>query len=183
MEKDIKRLETDLKKIVDGLKDELGGIRTNRPTTKLIEDIRVDYLGQKMPIKQLGSISVAPPREIQVTVWDKNAAGPLAKAIEESGIGVSPNVQGNIVRINLPPLTEERRKDLIKLVGKMAENYRVRVRSLRDDYNKRARKSEEEGELREDEKFKAQKKIQEFVDKSNGEIEAMLENKTNEIKE
>ena len=183
METDIKNLEEELKKILETFRGELMGIRTNRPTAKLIEDIKVDYFDQKVPIKQLGSIGIVPPREIQVNVWDKTAVGRVAKAIEEANIGITPNVQGSIVRIILPPLSEERRKDLIKLIGKISETYRIRVRSLRDDSNKKIKKLEGDGDLREDEKFKAQEKIQELVNKANQNIDEILENKTKEIKE
>lgn len=183
MEKDIKNLEEELKKIIESFKSELGGIRTNRPTTKLIEDIKVDYFDQKVPIKQIGSIGIVPPREIQISVWDKAAVSRVSKAIEEANIGVTPNVQGNTVRIILPPLSEERRGELIKLIGKISETYRIRARSLRDDFNKKIKKSEEGGELREDEKFKAQEKIQELINKTNENIDDFLENKTKEIKE
>lgn len=180
MDEDYKiQLENKLNSLVNGFKEELSGIRANRPTPKLVEDIKVDYLGQKLPIKQLGSIGIAPPRCIQIIVWDKNAVASIAKAIEEAEIGAMPSIQDNVIRISLPPLTEERRRELIKLVKKIAENVRIKIRFLRDEYNKIVKKSE----LREDERFKRLEDIQETVDKANKKIEELLDNKIKEIQE
>src|SRR3989338_7282738 len=107
MEDELKKFEVRLAEITKNLLDEFLSMRTNRPTTKLVEDIKVDYYGQMLPIKSLGSISINPPREITVSVWDKNALGPVSKAIETSGIGMAPNVDGNTIHLNLPPLTDE----------------------------------------------------------------------------
>ncbi|MEK9186041.1 MAG: ribosome recycling factor, partial [Patescibacteria group bacterium] len=111
-----KDLEQKLKTFVDGLRQEFLNIRTNRPTAKLVEDIKVDYLGQQLTIRQLGSITIVPPREIDISVWDKEALGAVIKAVEASGRGLTANTQGNLIRINLPTLTDERRQELIKLI-------------------------------------------------------------------
>lgn len=177
----IKNLENQLIQIVTAFKNELGGVRASRPTAKLVEDIKADYLGQKLPIKQLATISIVPPREIQIAVWDKNNAGPVAKAIEEANIGVNPVVSGSVVRINLPPLTEERRRELSKLVKQLTENYRIQIRASRDEYNKKIKKAKEDDQIGEDEQFRRQKEIQELVDKINKDIEQALESKIREI--
>lgn len=176
----IKNLEQQLSKTVVAFKDELAGIRANRPTSKLVEDIRVDYLGQKLPIKQLGSISIVPPREIQISIWDKTVVDATVKAIEQASIGVNPSVSGGLIRINLPPLSQERRQELVKLVKQLAETYRIRVRSLRDDCNKEIKKNEQ---IREDERFDQLKEIQDMIDGANEEIGLILENKVKEIEE
>ncbi len=181
MELEIKNLEKGLDDVALRFKEEVAGIRGNRPTTKLVEDIKVDYFGQKLPIKQLGSISVVLPREIQISVWDGGAVAAVAKAIESASIGINPSVQGNLIRVNLPPLSEERRKELIKLVGSLAEKYRIQIRSLRDDYNKKIKKAESEDEINEDDKFKFLGRIQKAVDAANGNIENYLGNKIKEI--
>lgn len=177
MEEVVKDLEQKIKAIFDALRQEIVGIRTNRPTAKLVEDIKVDYYGQQMPIKQLASISIVPPREIDIGVWDKNAIAPIVKAIETSSLSVTANLDGNLIRINLPPLTDERRKELIKLIKGIAEQSRIRIRALRDDANKKIKDAPE------DQRFKLKDKIQEVVDKTNKDIEALLEGKIKEINE
>ena len=175
MEQDIKALEKSLQAMLEKFKDELSAIRTNRPSPKLVEDIKVDYFDQKMTVKQLSSITVVLPREINISVWDRNAVALIAKAIEMSNLGLSANVDGNLIRLNLPPLTDERRQEFIKLVKQLAEQGRIKIRTLRDDANKKAK------ELSEDLKFKFLKQTQELVDKCNKEIEIQLLNKVNEI--
>lgn len=176
MDLQLKQFEDTLRKIIEGFKSEISGIRANRPSPKLVEDIKVDYFEQKMTIKQLGSIAIVPPREININIWDKGAVGPVAKAIETSGLGLSANIDGNLIRLNLPQLTDERRQELAKLIKSLAENYRIKIRSSRDDINKKAKALPDE-----DEKFKSIKKIQEMVDKYNKEVENNLLAKLNEI--
>lgn len=183
MDQDIKEFEIVLGEVAAGLKDELATLRTNRPTAKLIEDIKADYYGQVMPLKALGTIGISPPREVNITVWDKNALGPVQKAIETSGIGMTPNVDGNTIRLNLPQLTDERRKDLVKLVGKMAEESKIKVRMSRDDMMKRVKTAEDESSISESEKFKLKDRIQEIVNKANNLIDDSLHGKIKEIEE
>ena len=173
----IKDLEYKLRMIVGALKQEFAGIRSNRPTAKLVEDIKVDYFDQRMSIKQIGSVSIVPPREINISVWDRNAAGVVAKAIETSNLGVGVSVDGNLVRVTLPVLTEERRKELAKLVKGLTEQSRIKIRALRDEANKKTK------DLPEDQKFKLKDQIQGAVDKVNKEVEDLLENKIKEINE
>ncbi len=176
-------LESKLKSVIEALKQELSGIRTNRPSSRMIEDVKVDYFGAPTPLKQLGSISVVPPRELQISVWDQNALAPIAKSIEAANLGVSVSVSGNIVRVTLPALSDERRMELIKIVKNMVEETKIKVRSSRDDANKKTDGAEKAKEISEDEKFKLRKKIQEAVDKTNKEIEAALLAKIKEIQE
>ncbi|MEK7590260.1 MAG: ribosome recycling factor [Patescibacteria group bacterium] len=177
MEEIIKDLEQKTKTIFDALRQEIVSIRTNRPTAKLVEDIKADYFGQQMSIKQLASISIVPPREIDISVWDKNALAPIVKAIESSNLGVTANTDGNLIRINLPPLTDERRKELIKLIKGIVEQSRIKIRAMRDEANKKTKDAPE------DQKFKLKEKIQDIVDKTNKEIEALLAAKIKEIEE
>jgi len=177
----VKELEQKLKVIVDSFKQELLGIRTNRPSAKLVEDIRVDYAGQSLMIKQLGSISIVPPKEIDINVWDSSAVASVAKALESSKLGFSANIDGNLIRINLPSLTQERRDELAKLVKSIAEQNRIKIRAGRDDANKKIEQSFKEKKISEDQKFKDRKKIQEAVDKANNEIENLLTGKVQEI--
>ena len=176
MEQELKQLEQKLNSIVSRFKDELSSIRTNRPTTKLVEDIKVDYLEQRLTVKQLCSLSIVPPREIVLNVWDKNSVSAVAKAIEGVHLGLSVVISGNLIRINLPPLTDERRKEFIKIIKTMTEKERVNIRLLRDEVNKKTKANPDE-----DLRHFLQKRIQESVDKTNRNIEDLLENKIKEI--
>ncbi|KKQ22333.1 MAG: Ribosome-recycling factor [Candidatus Wolfebacteria bacterium GW2011_GWC1_37_10] len=179
----VKELENKISESVKHFKESLAVIRSGRPSPKLLEDIQADYFGQKMPIKQLGSISIAPPREIQVSVWDKQAVVAASKAIEAANLGVSVNIDGNLIRVNLPALSTERRQELIKVAKKETEEARIKIRHLRDEANKKISSKEEAGEISEDDKFKFKEEIQKAVDKANKEIDEILANKTKEIEE
>ncbi|MEK7555109.1 MAG: ribosome recycling factor [Patescibacteria group bacterium] len=183
MEQLLKNIESEFGLVRDGLKTELSALRTNRPTPQLVENINVSYAESVMKVKQLGSISVQPPRDIVVTLWDKGAAGAVAKAIEEANIGMNPAVQGNAVRMSLPPLTEERREDLMKIAKGIAEKAKIKVRSLRDGANKKVEAAFKEKTISEDQKFKVKKQVQDIVDRGNAEIESLLGKKAGEIGE
>jgi ribosome recycling factor len=122
-----------------------------------------------------------PPREIQISVWDAGAANDVAKAIENADMGLNPSVAGTSIRINLPALSEERRKELIKLIGKMAEETRIRLRGMRDEANKIIKKAETEGLISEDARFRILSEIQEIINGGNKAIEEMVEKKTEEL--
>ncbi len=180
---DTKDLESKLKTVTEAFKNELLGIRSNRPSPKMIEDIQVEYFDQMMPIKQLGTIHVVPPREMQVSVWDQGALQAVAKAIEGSAMGLSVAVTGTIIRVTLPALSDERRAELIKLSKSISETYRIKIRALRDDANKKIEQMEKEKQITEDVKFKSRKKVQEIIDKANAEVEMQLGKKMKEITE
>ncbi|MEK7548965.1 MAG: ribosome recycling factor [Patescibacteria group bacterium] len=169
--------------IIKYFKDQISSIRSGRPTPKLVENLPVDYFNQKMTIKQLGSISIIPPTTIQISVWDAQAVSSVSKAIESSNLSVVANIDGNLVRINLPPLSSERRQDLIKVIKKEAEEAKIKIRHIRDEENKKINRQEEEGEIGEDQKFKLKEETQKEIDKVNEEIERILENKIKEIEE
>ncbi len=158
-------------------------VRTNRPSPQLVEDMLVDYADEKLKIKQLGSISVNPPREIVISVWDKGAVASIAKAIQESPLKVNPAVDGASVRFSMPPLTEERREELVKLVGQTAEKSRIRLRAMRDEANKRIEADFKAKAISEDQKFKTKKRVQEVIDKENKAIEELVLKKAKEIAE
>jgi len=179
MEQHLKNLEEHLAKLVQSLRLELQGIRGARPMPQLIENIRVNYLGEMLSVKQLGSISVKPPREIDITVWDPQALQPVAKAIEAANIGVTAAIDGSLIRCTIPPLTEERRQEIIKLVKKMAEEVRVKVRQGRDETNKKIKSNEPD----EDRAFKYKERIQKIVDNANSEIEKLVESKIGELED
>lgn len=178
-----KELEQALHEAVESFKTELQGVRSGRPSTQLLENIQVSYFDQMVPIKQLGSLSITPPREIDVMVWDPTAVNAVAKAIESAKIGLTANVDGNTIRCFLPPLTSERREELGKVVKKLAEEYRIRIRSNRDDANKKIKAAEGEKTLTEDMAFKTKERIQKLVDDANKKVEDALSQKIAELAE
>ncbi|MFH1193192.1 MAG: ribosome-recycling factor [Candidatus Jorgensenbacteria bacterium] len=177
----VEEYKSHLKVLAENLKRELQGVRTNRPHPGLVEDIKVDYYGQSLPVKQLGSVSVAPPREIQVHVWDAAAAAAVAKALAGAGAGFSVSGDGNIVRVHLPELSEERRKELVRYAGKLAEETRIKVRRERDEWNKKIQKLADSGELSEDQKFKHKEGVQKVTEETGKEIESALAAKVKEV--
>mgnify|MGYP001589351012 CR=1 FL=1 len=183
LEKNLKELETSFNGIVASLKEEIQSVRSNRPSVEILENVKVNCYGQMMSVNQLGSLSLRPPREIEIQVWDKNTAQAVIKAIEDAKIGMGVSSDGNIIRASLPVLTDERRKELIKLASKISETSKIRLRNLRDDSIKKFKAAEEKGEITEDEFFQAKGKIQKFIDMANRETESTLESKTKEIEE
>lgn len=183
MEELIKNLEVQTKALADALKQELSGIRTNRPAPQLIENVRVDYMGATLTVRELGSISVVPPRELQVAVWDRGSANAVAKAIEDSPIRVAPSVEGNIVHVRLPSLTEERRTELTKAAKAGSEKARIKLRGLRDEANKKIEAALKAKTISEDQKFKTKECVQKAVDKANESMEGLLQSKIKEISE
>ncbi len=182
-EQQIEKIRKDGAEIIAGLKKMYAGVRTSRPQTALVEDIKVDYYGQVLPVKQLGTIGVHPPREIDIQVWDQNAIPLIVKAIEASTLKLSANVSGNSIKINLPELSQERREELIKYVKKATEEHKIQVRHARDEANRDIQTAFDAGGVGEDQKFKLKEGVQKEIDKTNAEIEKLLENKIKEIEE
>lgn len=183
MDEIVKTLETQVKDAVLRVKQDFLGVRTNRPTTEPVLNIQVEYYGQMLSLRQLGSIAIIPPREIAITLWDKNAVGPAEKAIRESTLGLSPSIDGMTIRLAFPSLTDERRAELVKLIKQQAEEGRIRIRSHRDEANKRIALSESEKKISEDQKFSQKERVQKAVDLANAEIEKLLLEKIKEIQE
>lgn len=179
----IEDFKSRLQPITGALKKELASLRTSRPSPALVEDIPVVCYEQKLTVKQLGSISVVPPREIDVHVWDKEALISVIKAIETSGRGFSVQNEGNLIRIHLPELSEERRKELVKKAKEIVEEHRIQIRHLRDESNKRIQQNFDKHEITEDMKFKLKEEIQKEVNKTNEEVEKILGNKIRDINE
>lgn len=178
---DIKSFEARLQTAAEHAKHELGGLRANRPSPLLIEDIRVDYAGSVLPVKQLGTISIVPPRDLVVAAWDAAAQASIAKAIEAAKLGVTVAVQGNIVRVTTPSLSDERRKEILKIAGSLVEDARIEVRVARDVAMKSIEADSRAKLITENEKFNLKKKAQDAVDKINKELDAALAAKMKEI--
>ena len=177
MEELFKSTEEDMQKAVQYFKNEIAGLRTGRASTTLVEEIKVDYYGSKIPIKQLASASVPEPNQIVLQVWDKNAVELVEKAIVEN-LNLTPQKQGNILRITLPPLTQERRKELVRMLHKMAEEARVAVRNIRRDAKELI--EDQEG-ISEDEIKRSLERLQKITDKYIEDINRLTENKERKI--
>ena len=170
-------------KAVNAYERELTRVRTGRATPALLDGIMVDYYGSQMPINQVASISVPESRQLVIQAWDQNVLPEIEKAILKSELGLTPNNDGKVVRVSIPPLTEERRKDLVKLVNKMAEEARVAVRSVRRDHMERLKKMKKDKEISEDEMYRLQDELQKITDDHIETIDKIRADKEKEIME
>jgi len=161
----------------------LKGLRTGRASAALVDHILVDSYGAKVPMKQVATITVPEPRLIVIQAWDKNNVAAVEKAIHQSDLGLTPRNDGQVVRLPIPPLTEDRRKDLIKMVKRIAEESRVSVRNARRLANERCRDLEKKHEISEDDRFRTEKKIQDVTDAEIKKIDELLSRKEEELME
>ncbi len=168
-------------KSVKAFQSEIARVRTGRASVALLDGIKVDYYGSTMPLNQMATITVAEARLIVIQPWDPSAIGAIEKAIQRSDLGLTPVNDGKVVRISIPPLTEERRKELVKMVRKMAEEARVAIRNIRRDILDDLKKMKKEGELAEDDFYRAQDKLQKITDEHIEKIDKILETKEKEI--
>lgn len=175
--------EERMAKSVEATKNEFASIRTGRASLNLVEHIRVDYYGSQIPINQLATISIPEPRTILISPWDKSANESICKAIIKSDLNLMPNTDGNVIRISIPSLTQERRKELDRVIKKKAEEGRVSIRNIRRDINSIIKKKEKDKEISEDESRHAQNEIQKITDKFIDKIDQLLANKEKEILE
>lgn len=180
-EPDIDDIERRMNKAVDVLKHEFGGLRTGRASTSMLDPVRVDVYGSMMPINQIGTISVPEPRMISVQVWDKSNVKAVEKAITASGLGLNPQADGQLIRIPIPELNEQRRKELTKVAGQYAEQAKVAVRGVRRDGMDSLKKLEKDGDLGEDDAKMWHDEIQRLTDESTKKIDELLAQKTKEI--
>ena len=175
----------DIKRRMDGaiaaLKSEFSGLRTGRAHTALLDNIQVEAYGSKVPINQVGAVGVPEPRMLTVQVWDKTMVSGVERALRESNLGINPMTDGQLIRIPMPALTEERRRDLTKVAGNYAEQAKIAVRNVRRDGMEAVKRSEKAGDISEDEQKAHEKDIQAATDDATKEIESTLETKTAEI--
>lgn len=176
-----KTTEQRMLKSIDALKSDLGKIRTGRAHTGILDHVMVDYYGNHVPISQVANVSLMDARTIVVSPWEKKLVGAIEKAIRESDLGLNPASQGDTIRVPMPPLTEERRRDLAKIVRGEGENARVSVRNLRRDANNSLKDLLKKKLLSEDDERRAQDEIQKLTDKSIAEIDRMLSVKEAEL--
>ncbi len=172
-----------MKKSIAALKDEFNTIRTGRASASLFDKVRVDYYGDKSPLSQVATISIPEARLVVIQPWDKGLIGEIEKAIQKSELGLNPSNDGKVIRIQIPPLTEERRKELVKTAKGYAEQSRVAIRNIRRDGNDDLKKLQKEGLMTEDELKVSEDELQKSTDKFIQEINKILEDKEKEILE
>lgn len=175
------QLRSDLQKVTDHLQDEYSRLQIGRASAALVEQVEVEVYGSKQPLKAVASISVPDAKTIQIQPWDKANLGPIEKAIQVSDINISPVNDGVSVRLNIPPLTEERRKDLSKVVHKLAEDARISVRTARQKVHDAIKQQQKNGDITEDDAKGADKKLQEAIDQVNQKIEEMAKKKETDV--
>jgi ribosome recycling factor len=175
--------ESRMNRALEALERDLVAIRTGRAATALVERIPVEYYGTSTPLNQLASISVPEAHTIVIQPWDRSALGAIEKAILKSDVGLTPNVDGTVVRLNIPPLTEERRRDLVKLVHRRMEEARVEIRNHRRDVADEIKRAEKDGRIGSDESRRELELLQKVTDRWNAEVDRVGKHKEQEIME
>lgn len=168
-------------KAISALKEEFGGLRTGRASASLLDQVQIEAYGSNVSITQVGAVSVPEPRMISVNIWDKSMVGPTEKAIRAAGLGLNPLVDGQVLRIPIPPLTEERRKELAKIAGKYAEQQKIAVRNVRRDANDDLKKAEKDGVISQDEQKRMETEVQKLTDEAVKRVDEALKTKEQEI--
>jgi len=179
----VKDTSARMERSIEAFRKELGKVRTGRASFSLLDGVKVDYYGTPTPLQQVGTLSVPESRLITVTPWDTKMIGPIEKAIQGSGLGLNPSSDGKTVRIPIPPLTEERRRELAKVVRKMAEDARVAIRNVRREAIERLKDREKKKEISEDVVKRGQERVQKETDAHVKKIDEILKSKEQEILE
>ena len=176
----LKDTESRMKKSLDSADSDFSTLRTGRANPAILDALRVDYYGTPTPVQQLGTVTIPDARVLVITPWDKGALALIEKAITNSPLGLTPNSDGIAIRLNIPPLTEERRKDLVKQLAGKSENARVSLRNIRRDANDQLKKDEN---VTEDEAKRGEKEVQKLLDKYMGELDTMEKSKKDDLME
>ncbi len=179
----LRETEKKMQKTIESASREFAEVRTGRAHPGLIEGIHVNYYGTPTMIKQLASITIPDPRTIVIQPWDTSAIGEIEKAIMNSKLGAMPSNDGKVIRINIPPLSEERRKEMMKVVKEMAEKGRVSLRTIRREANEKLKKMQYDKLITEDDNFRGQEEVQKLTDKYIKEIDKIMEDKNKELTE
>ena len=183
MEKVISEAEERMKKAVEALQNEFNTLRTGRASPALFDKIRVEYYGNPTPLNQVATISAPEARLVVIQPWDKSIIGDIEKAIQKSELSVNPSNDGKVIRISIPPLTEERRKEFVKIAKNMAEQSRVSIRNTRRDANDDLKKAQKDGTISEDDLKRGEDDVQKLTDKYVAKVNEKLEEKEQEILE
>lgn len=179
----LKQTEERMKKAVETIRHEVATVRTNRATTALLDGIKVEYYGNPTPLQQVASVSVPEPRMLLIQPWERAILPEIVKAIQKSDLGLNPADDGSVVRLTLPTLTEERRKDLVKHLGKLIEDGRVRVRTVRREVNDELKKLEREHKMSEDDAKKTHDAVQKIHDRYIAMLDELFHKKQAEVME
>ncbi len=177
----MQELEKKLSEVIEKFQNELKSIRTGRANPKVVEDLIIEYFGAPTPLKQAANISAIDARTIVISPWSKDSLVDIEKAINESDLGITPVNDGEVIRLTFPALTEERRKEIAKLVGQKAEEARIKIRQIREKYKESIEKEEKESKIGEDEKIRQEKELQKIIDKYNQKVEEIQKEKEEEI--
>jgi ribosome recycling factor len=175
--------EIRMNKTLDALSRELTGIRTGKASTNILDGIKIDYYGTPTPLKQIASIAAPDPKLLVVQPWEKNLVGEIVKAIQKADLGLNPISESGVVRLPIPPLNEERRRDMVKLVKKFGEDAKVSIRNIRRDSIEALKKAEKDVKITEDELHLGQKHVQDMTDGHINKIDKMIEAKEAEVME
>ena len=178
---DEKDLERRMKGAVDSLRSDFGGLRTGRASTSLLDPVQVEVYGANMPLNQVATVSTPEPRLLSVQVWDKSNVTPVEKAIRQAGLGINPITDGQTIRLPIPDMTEERRRELAKLAGSYAEKAKIAVRNVRRDGMDALKADEKKGEIAEDERKRREGDVQKLTDQTVAEIDEVSGAKEKEI--
>ncbi|MEQ8212946.1 MAG: ribosome recycling factor [Smithellaceae bacterium] len=177
------KLQDDMEKTISALDKSFSRVRTGRASVSLLDGIKVDYYGAPTPIAQVATLSVPESRLIVITPWDVTALGAIEKAIQKSDLGLMPSNDGKIIRLSIPPLTEERRKELVKVVKKMSEEAKIKLRNTRRDANEELKDAKKNNKMAEDQVFTAQDEVQKLTDAGIQKVDKILAAKEKEIME
>ena len=177
----INNCNSKMKKAFDVFNHDLGSLRTGRANASMLDIIKVDVYGQKMPVNQLATVSTPEPRLLTVQVWDQNNVNLIDSAIKKSNLGINPQIDGQLMRIPIPSLNEERRNELKKIMGELSEKAKVAIRNIRREANDKLKQDLKDKKIGEDEWKKSEKKIQKLTDKQISELEKKLKEKEKEI--
>jgi ribosome recycling factor len=183
LEKIIRETEDKMKKAVEFTRQELSKLRSGKATVALLDDVRIDYYGQKLPIAQVGTVSTPDAHLITVQPWDKSIVGDIEKAILAANVGLTPSSDGTVIRLPVPALTEERRKELVKVARKFAEEGRITIRNIRRDSNEHLKKAEKDEHVSVDEGKRGETEVQKITDKYIKHLDEILNIKEKEIME
>ena len=170
-----------MNKSVESTRNELATVRTGRASPHLLDRIIVDYYGAETPLNQLSNVAAADARLLTITPYDKGALGAIEKAINESDVGLTPSNDGNVIRLQIPEMTEERRREMVKVVHGVAEEGRIAIRNIRRDVIGDMREMKKDGDVGEDEEHRAEAELQKLTDKSVGEVDTLVKGKEEEI--
>jgi len=177
----IEKSRTNFEKAIEFFKADLSQLRTGRASAGLVDNLMIDYYGSKSPLKQVASVTTPEPKTIVISPWDKGSLVYIEKAVRESQLNLNPVNDGHVVRINIPPLTEDRRKELVKVLNQKAEEARVSIRKIREGAWEEIQSLEESGRIGEDDKFAGKDKLQKVVDEYNAKVEEVRGKKEEEI--